>query len=126
MTTQLPDPAATIRQTHSDAIAQVLRRHSAADLIAEHADRPFGPHSNELARVLNFVRAAEVIGKHVIIADHHDSSLWHIATLTGRRHEGGVQFIGRSCPSIQAAEHAIFLLRLEALGITDGKEDMAL
>lgn len=113
------DPAATVRQAHLESVTALLRQQSRADLIAEHAARPFGPHTESLSRVLNVIRSAEVVGKHVIVADRHDRSLWHIAMITGRRAEGGVEFIGQSYSSLEAAEHAVFLLRLDALGIAD-------
>ena len=123
MITSPGDPAATVRQAHFDSVAASLRTYSRDELIAEHAARPFGPHSDKLARVLNFVRAADVVGKHVILADAQATSLWHIATITGRRVEGSLEITGQSHSSIEAAEHAVFLLRLDALGIADPPQE---
>jgi hypothetical protein len=49
--------------------------------------------------------------------------LWHIAKITGRRSDGGVELVGQSYSSLEAAEHAVFLLRLDAWGIEDSPRD---
>jgi hypothetical protein len=115
------DPAEDIRRRHGDHLARVLDAHPIDELVAEHKARPLGPHSDRLSRVLYLIRSAPVIGKHVIVKDPSDSSLWHIATITGRRDEGGIELTGRSARSVQAAEHEIFLMRLAALRETGGR-----
>ena len=109
------DPAEDIRRRHGDHLARVLDDQSLEELVAEHAARPFGPHSDRLSRVLYLLRAAPVTGKHVIVKDSSDASLWHVATITGRRTEGGIELTGRSTRSVESAEHEIFLMRLAAL-----------
>ena len=108
------DPADDIRRSHRDQLARVLDDQPLGELVAEHAARPFGPHSDRLSRVLYFLRSVPVTGKHVIVKDSSDPSLWHIATITGRRAEGGIELTGQSSRSVEAAEHQIFLMRLAA------------
>jgi hypothetical protein len=107
------DPADSIRRLDDQRLDR---------LIAEHAARPFGPHSDRLSRVLYLLRAAPVTGKHIIVKDPSDASLWHIATITGRREEGGIELTGRSARSVEAAEHEIFVMRLAALRETTRRE----
>ena len=109
------DPAENIRRLHADRLSRVLDEHSLDELVAEHAARPFGPHSDRLSRVLYLLRGAPVMGKHVIVKDPSDASLWHIATITGRRAEGGIALTGRSTRSVESAEHEVFLMRLAAM-----------
>jgi hypothetical protein len=108
------DPADHIRRLHADRLSRVLNEHPFDELVAEHAARPFGPHSDRLSRVLYLLRGAPVTGKHVIVKDASDPSLWHIATISGRRAEGGIELTGRTAASVEAAEHEIFLMRLAA------------
>ena len=108
------DPAEPIRRLHGDHLFRVLDDQSIDELVAEHAARPLGPHSDRLSRVLYLLRSAPVTGKHVIVKDDSDASLWHIATITGRREEGGIELTGRSARSVDEAEHEIFLMRLAA------------
>jgi hypothetical protein len=109
------DPAEDIRRRHGEHVARVLDDQGLDELIAEHAARPFGPHSDRLSRVLYLLRSAPVTGKHVIVKDPSEASLWHIATITGRRAEGGIELTGRSSRSVESAEHEIFLMRLDAM-----------
>jgi len=109
------DSAEDIRRLHGDRLARVLDAHPLDELVAEHAARPLGPHSDRLSRVLYLLRAVPVVGKYIIVRDPLEASLWHIATITGRRAEGGIELTGRSSHSVEAAEHEIFLLRLAAL-----------
>ncbi|MCC7412503.1 MAG: inner-membrane translocator [Gammaproteobacteria bacterium] len=83
-------------------------------LIAEHAANPLGPHSDALARVLNYFRKQPLPGKYVIVA----SEPWReyrIGMLSGQR---GVpaQIVGEDTwPTEAAALHGIFLRRVRAL-----------
>jgi branched-chain amino acid transport system permease protein len=85
-------------------------------LVATHAANPFGPHPDELARVLNVFRAQGTRGKDVILS-LPDEAGWRVATITGRREEGSVTVTEERFESIEEAEHAIFLRRLRAAGL---------
>ena len=69
-----------------------LRRLGTADmarLVQTHRQNPFGPHPDELARVLNVFRAAETEGKYVIVRLRGEEG-WRLAKVTGRRRDGSV------------------------------------
>lgn len=70
------------------------------------------------------MRAQDTLGKYVIVVDDHRRSLWHVAKMTGQREQGGVELTGQTYTSIEAAEHAIFLMRLDQLRIGSTAEEV--
>lgn len=84
-------------------------------LVAEHAARPLGPHSDELARVLTYFRGAPVEGKHVVIAVERDK-LWRIGRITRSDPSTTPVLLEEgSYDSYETALHAVFLRRLDDL-----------
>jgi len=97
----------------------MLRRLATADLtrlIETHRQNPFGPHPDELARVLNVFRAAETEGKYVIVRLPGEEG-WRLARVTGRRDEGSVAVEDAVYGSVGEAEHAAFVARLRESGL---------
>jgi branched-chain amino acid transport system permease protein len=84
------------------------------ELIAEHAARPLGPHSDSLARVLHFMRAAEMEGKEVLLSMETDRR-WRIARVTRVDKVRPLVLVGDDFTSCEEALHTIFLHRVEAL-----------
>jgi hypothetical protein len=84
-------------------------------LIAEHRRRPFGPHSDGLARLLSYFRAAEMAGKYVIFGLDGNAG-WVLGRISRPRAEGSVELdmstVYKSC---EEAEHAVLLARVRAL-----------
>jgi branched-chain amino acid transport system permease protein len=84
-------------------------------LVAEHAARPLGPHSDELSRVLTYFRGAPVEGKHVVIAVERDK-VWRIGRITRTDPSTTPVLLDEgSYDSYEAALHAVFLRRLDDL-----------
>jgi branched-chain amino acid transport system permease protein len=84
-------------------------------LIAEHRRQPFGPHSDQLARLLSYFRGAEIAGKHVIFGLDGNTG-WVIGRITRPRDEGSLELDTTTVhPSVEEAEHAVFVVRVEAL-----------
>lgn len=84
-------------------------------LVAEHAARPLGPHSDELSRVLTYFRGAPVEGKHVVIAVERDKR-WRIGRITRTDPSTTPVLLEEgSYDSYEAALHAVFLRRLDDL-----------
>jgi hypothetical protein len=101
-----------------------LRRLGTADLarlVQTHRQNPFGPHPDELARVLNVFRAAETEGKYVIVRLRGEDG-WRLAKVTGRRRDGSVSIEDVVYGSVEDAEHAVFVARLREAGLLDGTE----
>ncbi|MEA2661454.1 MAG: branched-chain amino acid transport system permease protein [Chloroflexota bacterium] len=84
------------------------------ELVAEHAARPLGPHSDGLARVLIFMRGADVEGKEVLLSVETDRR-WRIARITRGDKTRPLLLEGEEFTSWEDALHAIFLQRVEAL-----------
>ena len=83
------------------------------DLAREFHRNPWGPHSAELQRILNVMRAAPVAGKHVILMSG-PYRRWAVARLTGVRGEPAEKIAGLTFGNPEDAERAIFRLRWEA------------
>lgn len=80
-------------------------------LISEHQRRPNGPHSESLARVLNFFRRASVVGKYSLYADRPFAA-YRVIVLTGVRGQTPRFVEDKVYPSEEAAAHAVFLRRV--------------
>ena len=101
----------------------MLGRLAEADLprlIELHRRTPFGPHPDELARILNFFRASGTEGKQVIVRLPREDG-WHLARVTGQRDEGSVAVEDTLYASVEEAEHAAFLARLREAGLLDSQ-----
>ena len=83
------------------------------DLAREFMGDPFGPHSAELQRILNVMRAAPVAGKHVILMSG-PYRRWSVARLSGIRGEPAERIEGLCFDNPEDAERAVFRLRWEA------------
>lgn len=85
------------------------------ELVAEHRRRPFGPHSDGLARLLTYFRGAEMAGKYVIFGLDGNAG-WVLARIIRPREQGTLELdtttVYRSC---EEAEHAVLVARVEAL-----------
>ena len=111
------DAAQPIFEHFSRATLSRLAQSDIDALVATHAANPFGPHPDELARILNVFRAQGTRGKDVILSLPNEEG-WRVATITGRGEEGSVSVTEERYDSIEEAEHAIFLRRLRAVGLT--------
>lgn len=83
------------------------------DLAREFYRNPWGPHSAELQRILNVMRAAPVAGKHVILMSG-PYRRWSVARLTGVRGEPAEKIEGLSFDNPEDAERTVFKLRWAA------------
>lgn len=83
------------------------------DLAREFYRNPWGPHSAELQRILNVMRAAPVAGKHVILMSG-PYRRWSVARLTGVRGEAAEVIEELTFDNPEDAERAVFKLRWEA------------
>jgi hypothetical protein len=84
------------------------------ELIAEHAARPLGPHSDDLARVLTYLRGVPVEGKEVLLTLEPDRR-WRTARIRRADLARPLALEGPEQTSLPAALHAIFVARVTAL-----------
>jgi hypothetical protein len=108
------DRAEVVRERFHRIARERVRGLLTDELIAEHAARPLGPHSDSLARVLTFMRGADIEGKEVLLTVETDRR-WQIARVTRVDKTRPLILEGDEFTSWEAAFHAIFLQRVEAL-----------
>lgn len=86
-------------------------------IIDEHRERPVGKHSDELERVLIYLRKhhLEMENKYILVCTKPHEE-WRIATLSGKP---GVppELLSDSFPDRLEAEHGLFLERLADAGL---------
>jgi hypothetical protein len=84
-------------------------------LLAEHRRRPFGPHSDALARLLSYFRGAEISGKYVIFSLDGNAG-WVLGRICRPREQGSLELDMETVyGSCEEAEHAALLARVQAL-----------
>ena len=83
-------------------------------LIAEHAAKPRGQHSDALARVLNYLRRQPLAGKYVVVATKPWQA-YAIGVLSGVRGQPASILDGPTFASEDEARHGIFLRRIDDL-----------
>ncbi len=103
-----------MRERFQEIARERVRGLLSDELIAEHAERPLGPHSDSLARVLIFMRGAGIEGKQVLLSLETDRR-WQIARVTRADKTRPLTLEGDEYTSWEAALHTIFLQRAEAL-----------
>lgn len=96
------------------------------ELIEEHCDNPIGAHSDDLERVLNYFRRQPMDGKYVILETEKFEE-FYIGQLSGVRGEKperltdplssikGADDLPYPLNSVEQAEHAVFLKRVDDL-----------
>jgi hypothetical protein len=124
MAVQLPSLEEQVAREHA-AYLQVERHILDTDvkprvtqaIVDEHRERPIGKHSDELERVLIYLRKhhLEMEGKYILVCTKPHEE-WRIATLAGRP---GVppELLTDSFPDRYEAEHGLFLKRLADAGL---------
>lgn len=84
------------------------------DLIEAHRRNPAGPHSDALERLLNYFRRAAVEDKYAILTVKPFAA-YRVVALSGRRGVAPRAVDDQIHPSIEQAQHAVFLKRLHDL-----------
>lgn len=86
------------------------------ELIAEHAAAPLGPHSDALARVLNYFRRGEMPDKYAILQDGPPEAwTYSVLALSGEPGKPPRVVDDRTYATRDEAYHAVFLLRINDL-----------
>lgn len=124
MAVQLPSMGEQIAREHA-AYTQVERHvletdvlpHVNKAIIEEHRERPIGKHSDELERVLIYLRKAhlEIPGKYILVCTMPFRE-WRLATLSGVPGEAP-ELLDDTFSDRDEAEHALFLKRLTDAGL---------
>jgi branched-chain amino acid transport system permease protein len=104
-------------QVYADFDAKLRERITSLvtpELIAEHAERPLGQHSDALERVLSYFRRQPQAGKYIIVATKPWEE-YRIGVLSGVRGEPATILDGPTFASEDEALHGIFLRRIDDL-----------
>ena len=103
-----------VYQRFDEQVRSALRPLITEELIAEHAAKPLGQHSDALERVLNYLRRAPQTGKYVLICTKPHVE-WRVGVLAGVRGQP-VRVLDDAVFSSEAeAYHAVFLRRIRGL-----------
>ena len=89
-------------------------RESRDELVREHRERPFGPHSERLYKVLTYLRRRPPAGRRIVVMTEPHKE-WTLAKITGRRGDVPELIEDERYDSLAAAEHAVFWKRLDEL-----------
>lgn len=85
------------------------------ELIAEHKMDPLGHHSDALSRLLNYFRRSEMADKYVIMRLKDGEERYRIMAVSGVRGMPPRVVDDKEYDALNAAYHAVFLLRLNDL-----------
>lgn len=90
-----------------------IRPRVTPEIVEEHKNNPIGHHSDDLERVLIYLRKhhGQMAGKYILVCTipHQE---WRVAMNTGRRNEPP-QLLEETYTDRYEAEHGIFLMRLK-------------
>lgn len=86
------------------------------ELIEEHRRAPLGPHSDDLARVLNYFRRGEMPDKYAILQDGPPEAwTYSVMALSGEPGKPPRVVDDKTYATRDEAYHAVFLLRVNDL-----------
>jgi hypothetical protein len=109
------DPTDAVYERADRAMRDRISRMDLQALLEEHRKLPYGPHSDELARLLTYFRRADTDGKHVVYSQT-DSEGWVIGRLDGQDGRPRIDFdTTKVYPSSDLAQQAVLEARLENL-----------
>lgn len=101
-----------VNRTARVEIAPLVQAHREA-LLGEHQERPFGPHSDRLYRVLTFLRRIETEPRHVIVMTEPHRE-WTIGLFREQSDATPKLLDDERYETQEGAEHAVFQRRLDA------------
>lgn len=91
-----------------------VRKLLTKEVIAEHARNPLGEHSDDLKRVINYLRRSSTLTPYVVVCTKPFRE-WRIAQLSGARGQAPTFIDAPAYDSEAKAMHAIFLMRAEEI-----------
>ncbi len=83
-------------------------------VVDEFRQRPIGPHSPDLQRVLNTMRSGSNVGRYCLICTKPFAE-WQLARMSGRRGSPATPIDGEIFTSREEAEWAVFRRRWKEL-----------
>jgi len=83
-------------------------------LLEEHRQLPYGPHGDDLGRLLTYFRRAGTEGKYVIYSTS-DGDGWQIGRLNARAERPRIELDPTVYPSSALAQQAVLEARVQSL-----------
>ena len=115
------DPTDSVYRRADMTLRDRLSAMDVQGLLDEHRKHPYGPHSDELARLLNYFRRAGTEGKYVIYS-RSDKEGWQIGRLNAKQGSPRIDLDSTVHPSSEAAQHAVLEARVAKLREMAGRE----
>lgn len=114
--------AIAFRQAEDYILDHEIRPRITADIIEEHRRRPVGKHSDELERVLIYLRKNHLAmaGKYILVCTVPHKE-WRIAEITGEPDQPP-RLLDDAYSDRFEAEHGLFVKRLRDNGLLQGIE----
>jgi hypothetical protein len=108
------DPTDAVYERADRRLRDQLGRMDLDALLEEHRSLPYGPHSDELARLLTYFRRAKTPGKHVIYSE--DDAGWVIGRLNQHDDDPRIDLDNSAVYASSAlAQQAVLEARVETL-----------
>jgi hypothetical protein len=109
------DPTDAVYERADRRLREQLGQLDLDGLLDEHRQLPYGPHSDELARLLSYFRRTETSGKYVVYSDG-DAEGWLIGRLNPPGDEPRIDFdTARVYRSSALAQQAVLEARVASL-----------
>ncbi len=114
--------AEAYRRTEDYILRHEIKPRITSEIIDEHRRQPIGKHSDQLERVLIYLRKnhLEMAGKYILVCTKPHKE-WRIAEIAGD-HDQAPELLEHSFSDRHEAEHALFVKRLRDNGLLDGIE----
>lgn len=108
------DKSEIVLRVFERSLRDRLRSWITPDLIAEHAVRPMGQHSDHLERMLNYFRKAPIPDKYAVYCETPFES-YRVVALSGLPGVPPRTVDDKTYPTLEEAYHAVFLRRVNDL-----------
>lgn len=120
LTQQYQRETVAFRQAEDYILRSEIRPRICKEIIEEHRRRPVGKHSDDLERVLIYLRKhhLSMVGKYILVCTipHQE---WRIAEITGEPGKPP-RLLDDAFSDRFEAEHGLFIKRLRDNGLLDG------
>ncbi len=118
MTTVMSKDEVVYQDLDKQILGEYVKPRITKAIIEEHKRKPIGKHSDELERVLIYLRKhhGQMKGKYIIVCTKSHKE-WRMGELSGIRGVPPKIYRNEKFNSREAAEHGIFLRRLKDLGL---------
>lgn len=118
MSTNSSKDGLVIKDLDKQILTDYVKPRVTEEIVKEHKQKPIGKHSDELERVLIYLRKhhGQMKGKYIIVCTKPHKE-WCVGELSGVRGVPPKIYRNERFNSREAAEHGVFIKRLKDLGL---------